>query len=401
MNSDVKRNQVYLLRLLLERPEKIIENMPLFDVILGDLDLYSETIKVLQGATSVGLETIKQKIKNNYGITEIPSPVLIDRIIETQIDYLLKVKFAEEVNANIQVNALQFFRNVKDIIQKYENHVLSYIEHIPFAQAEYIQQREHPILYTGYPSIDEKYPIYHKEYVIIGGRPGKGKTTLALNLILRILSTYYRDDYKLFISGNKPRIVFISLEMASYLIKNMMIKIIEQLKEEFPSINEREMLKQVFIYGLDIPNNVGQYIDKIYTYIEKIKPDIVVVDYLQLCKLTNSKKVSHEDMKEVSRIMVHMKQISTVIALSQLTRDVDKRKKSVFLLSDLKESSALEADADKVIMLALEDSAYTSYLYLNFQKNRYGVGGPTALLVLEFQKDKHYISELKEGGYQP
>lgn len=102
---------------------------------------------------------------------------------------------------------------------------------------------------------------------------------------------------------------------------------------------------------------------------------VLAIDYLQLCASSNPKLNRHHQIEEISRgLKALAKQLKiTVITLSQLNRDVDKRPGGRPVLSDLKESGSIEEDADVVMLMWCEQKGDDSNLVgLDFAKNRQG-----------------------------
>lgn len=100
----------------------------------------------------------------------------------------------------------------------------------------------------------------------------------------------------------------------------------------------------------------------------------VVVDYLQLMSPTNARAERQQQITEASRLLkVMAKDLSTpVILLSQLNRETEKRSDPTPKLSDLRESGAIEQDADVVIFLTREKEMGREKLVLEIAKNRHG-----------------------------
>lgn len=109
---------------------------------------------------------------------------------------------------------------------------------------------------------------------------------------------------------------------------------------------------------------------------------LLVIDYIQLCGTTNPKLSRHHQLEELSRGLKSLaKQLEiTILTLSQLNRDIEKRAGGRPVLSDLKESGAIEEDADVVMLLWCEQEGSESNLMgLDLAKNRQGKKGKVPL----------------------
>ncbi len=112
---------------------------------------------------------------------------------------------------------------------------------------------------------------------------------------------------------------------------------------------------------------------------------LLVIDYIQLCGTTNPKLSRHHQLEEISRGLKSLaKQLEiTILTLSQLNRDIEKRTNGRPVLSDLKESGAIEEDADVVMLLWCEqERSDSSLMGLDLAKNRQGKKG---IVPLQFE----------------
>ncbi len=211
---------------------------------------------------------------------------------------------------------------------------------------------------SGFTALDRITSGWQKsDLVILAARPGMGKTAFTLNLARNAAVDY-----------NKP-VAFFSLEMSSLQLVNRLISSEaelsgEKLKKgdleryEWEQLNSKvQKLSEAPIFIDDTPGlNIFELRAKCRRL--KMQHDIqmVMIDYLQLMSGTGDKKGGNRE-QEISQISRALKGIAKelnipVIALSQLSRAVETRggnKKPQ--LSDLRESGAIEQDADMVIFL--------------------------------------------------
>ncbi|QZE12363.1 replicative DNA helicase [Mycoplasma sp. Ms02] len=201
------------------------------------------------------------------------------------------------------------------------------------------------------------------ELIIIAARPAMGKTAFALNVASNAAIQF----------GKK--VLFFSLEMSSeQLIGRVLAAESDVFGEKFKHTDELSQEDWLNIQAtistklanapLFIDDATTSSIEEVLWKARRIKKaqglDMIVVDYLQL--LNSKAKGAESRQNEVSRISRALKQISRelgipVIALSQLSRAVEQREDKRPLLSDLRESGAIEQDAD-MIMFLYRDSYY-------------------------------------------
>ena len=200
-----------------------------------------------------------------------------------------------------------------------------------------------------------------QELFIVAGRPGSGKTTFANNIALRSASQGYNT-------------VVFNLEMSKVQIFQKLIAnvgVIDNEKLKFGNLNDAEWERVGNAQSklLNMSKNLKifdsvMHIDKIIAQCNKLhkkgKLDLVIIDYLQLIE-TNGNKNSRE--QEVSSISRRLKQLSKnlqipVIVLSQLSRACEQRADKRPILSDLRESGAIEQDADNVLFCYRDEYYY-------------------------------------------
>ena len=207
---------------------------------------------------------------------------------------------------------------------------------------------------TGITALDEEIGgFFNGELTIYAGRPGMGKTSLALLLCRK--ASYEKD-----IEGH-----FYTLEMPKKQLQNRIIA--HELgidKEDIRRLNLDFATMQKVLDRYEWMDNQSKLkiidncrtITKIKQKIAEERPKYVMIDYLQLVKYDNNKtsmKIGNRE-QEISAISRELKNISVefdipVIALSQLSRGVDARVNKRPLISDLRESGAIEQDADNVV----------------------------------------------------
>ena len=217
---------------------------------------------------------------------------------------------------------------------------------------------------TGVPTqfydLDDKTAGLHgSELILVAARPAMGKTAFALNIATNAA-----------LRANVPVAIF-SLEMSKDQLVNRMLcseAMVDSNKVRTGKLDEEDWTKLAEAIG---PlSEAGVYIDdtpgisvmEIRTKCRKLKMEknigLVVIDYLQLISGSNKRNGSREqEISEISRsLKVLAKELNVpVIALSQLSRAVEQRDDHRPMLSDLRESGAIEQDADIVTFLYRDD----------------------------------------------
>ncbi len=222
---------------------------------------------------------------------------------------------------------------------------------------------------TGLRDLDDKLGGLHQsDLIIIAGRPSMGKTSLATNIA-------FNAAQKLQDSGKKSSIAFFSLEMSSEQLSTRIIS--EQARISSNDIRRGRISDDQFDKFLETSKNIAElplYIDEtpaisiaaLSNRARRIKRlfglDMIVVDYIQLMRGTTYNKDGR--VQEISQITQGLKAIAKelavpVVALSQLSRQVEQRDDHKPQLADLRESGSIEQDAD-VVMFVYREGYYLS-----------------------------------------
>ena len=231
-----------------------------------------------------------------------------------------------------------------------------------FTQLEELYNRKQHI--TGVPSgfveLDYKTAGFHgSDLVLIAARPAMGKTAFALNIATNAA-----------VRANVPVAIF-SLEMSKEQLVNRILcseAMVDSNKVRTGKLEEDDWTKLAGSIGplseaeIYIDDTPGISITEIRAKCRKLKLEknigMVVIDYLQLVQGSNKRNGSREqEISEISRsLKILAKEIGVpVIALSQLSRAAEQRPDHRPMLSDLRESGAIEQDADIVMFLYRDD----------------------------------------------
>lgn len=291
---------------------------------------------------------------------------------------------------------------------------------------------------TGLRTLDEKMGgLQNSDLVIIAGRPAMGKTSLATNIAYNIASAY---EFKTLGDGSSSTtdggiVGFFSLEMAA---EQLATRIIAEQTEISSSVIRRGKLTQAefekLVHCRNEINHLPLYIDQtggitlgqLAARARRLKRqkglDVLIIDYLQL--MQSGRRGSDNRVQEITEITTGLKALAKelgipVIALSQLSRQVESRDDKRPQLSDLRESGSIEQDADIVLFVYREEyylqnrepdvgsKEYEKWhsrmdevrgkADVIIAKQRHG---PTGIVPLSFQAQYTRFSDLSHSNYE-
>ena len=248
------------------------------------------------------------------------------------------------------------------------------VEAVNVANAAYLRDGGLAGISTGLADIDRKLGGLHpSDLLILAGRPSMGKTALATNIAFNIAKAYRHgtrpDGSEGAIEGGV--VGFYSLEMSAEQLAARVLSEASRVPSHRirkGSMTEEEMRR--FIQAardlescpLFIDDTPALPISTIAARARRLKRqhglDVLIIDYLQLAKAASSRTEGR--VQEVSEITQGLKAIAKelnipVIALSQLSRQVESREDKRPQLSDLRESGSIEQDADVVMFVFREE----------------------------------------------
>ena len=230
---------------------------------------------------------------------------------------------------------------------------------------------------SGLKDLDKKLGGFHNsDLIIIAGRPSMGKTALGTNIAFNAAKKFKEKEDEF---GNKTtidggKIAFFSLEMSSEQLATRVLA--EQSKISGDKMRKAELNKEDFKkiakvsselenLNLVIDDNPILTIPSLRARARRLKRlydiDMIIIDYLQL--MSGSQNVKNDGrVQEISEITRGLKAIAKelnipIIALSQLSRQVEQREDKRPLLADLRESGTIEQDSD-VVMFIFRESYY-------------------------------------------
>ena len=329
-----------------------------------DLDIPEYLIKITKFSTSV-----RQAIEY--------SKIIYDMFVRREL-----IKISEGIIYNAKENDLE--TNGKTIIENSEKLLYDLAEKgtfnsslikfddamkqtIEMASAAYKNEGGIVGVPTGLRDLDDRLGGLHQsDLIIIAGRPSMGKTSLATNIAFNAAQNIQE-------SGTKSSVAFFSLEMSSEQLSTRIIS--EQARIGSNDIRRGRISDEQFDQFLETSKNISElplFIDEtpaisiaaMSNRARRIKRlyglDLIVVDYIQLMRGSFNNKDGR--VQEISQITQGLKAIAKelsvpVLALSQLSRQVEQRDDHKPQLSDLRESGSIEQDAD-VVMFVYREGYY-------------------------------------------
>ena len=256
-------------------------------------------------------------------------------------------------------------KKIFNIMQKKDKKGYSPIKDVlvdTFTQLEELYNRKQHItgVPTGFSELDYKTAGLHgSELILIAARPAMGKSAFALNIATNAA-----------VRSNTPVVIF-SLEMSKEQMVSRILcseAMVDSNKVRTGKLEDDDWNKLAGCIGtlsdseIYIDDTPGISVTEIRAKCRKLKLEknigLVVIDYLQLIQGTNKRGGTREqEISEISRsLKILAKEINVpVIALSQLSRAVEQRPDHRPMLADLRESGAIEQDADIVMFLYRDD----------------------------------------------
>jgi len=331
-----------------------------------DLDVPEYLVKITKFSTSV-----RQAIEY--------SKIIYDMFVRREL-----IKISEQTIDSAKVNDLD--TNGQNIIENSERLLFDLAEKgsfnsslikfddamkqtIEMASAAYKNEGGIVGVPTGLRDLDDKLGGLHRsDLIIIAGRPSMGKTSLATNIAFNA-AKHIQDN------GKKSSVAFFSLEMSSEQLSTRILS--EQARISSNDIRRGRISDEQFDQFLETSKNISElplFIDEtpaisiaaMSNRARRIKRlhglDMVVVDYIQLMRGTTYNRDGR--VQEISQITQGLKAIAKelglpVVALSQLSRQVEQRDNHKPQLADLRESGSIEQDAD-VVMFVYREGYYLS-----------------------------------------
>jgi replicative DNA helicase len=403
---------------------KAIEFIQLEDFYREDhRQIYGAMIDLYEKNTPVDQITLTEHLKQKNKLAEVGGLTYVAELADkiptaANIEYYAKIVRQKAILRNLITSATGIVAKAtsgeedieaildfseKTIFQISENQIkpsyypLKDILHSTFKAIEKLYEKKELItgVATGFTDLDEKTSGFQpSDLIIIAGRPSMGKTAFCLNV-----AQYAATENQV------PTVIF-SLEMSKEQLALRMLcseARVDNHKLRSGFIAENEWGKLTLAAGrlaeasIFIDDTAGMSVFEMRAKARRLKAEhglgMIIVDYLQLMSGSKSRSDSREqEISEISRSLKALaKELSVpVLGLSQLNRRLEDRTDKRPYMADLRESGAIEQDAD-VIIFIYRDEVYhpdseetkgTAEIIIGKQRN-----GPTGVVTLTFKNE--------------
>lgn len=420
-NIDAEQSVLGAMFLTKKALQKALEILDGSEFYLDNHSKIFECIKNLDAKGSViDLTTVADELNNRNWLKQIgdieylteiiesvPSAANIDEYIKIVEDKAILRRLIDEATSII-TNSYNTSNNISEVIEEAEKKIFDVSKSLRSTEFKSIQD----VLYktqadleklaknkgeitgipTGFYELDKITSGFHPhELIIIAARPGMGKTAIALNIVNNIAI------------NSKKTVALFNMEMGAEQLAMRMLSSVGQIEgnklktgnlehSDWKRVNEAiSRLSNTKIY---IDDTAGNTVGEIRSKCRRLATspsglDIVVIDYLTLIQGTSKNGANRQqEVADISRALktMAMELNVPVIALSQLSRSIEKRDDKKPMLSDLRESGAIEQDADIVAFLHCTDEERekeNSLMEFVIRKHR---NGPLADVPLIFQR---------------
>lgn len=379
--------------------------------------IYNAIVKLFEKREPIDLVTVAEKLKQDGALDKVGGPAYLTELVNmvptaAHVESYARIIKEHALRRALISSATRFVQNaydegreINDIIEESEQAIFALSQqHIrrdfiqlkdalaqSFDRLDEISKSSGKMrgVPTGFRDLDNKLAgMQDSNLIIFAARPGMGKTSFALNIAQHVA-----------VNANLPVGIF-SLEMSQEeLVDRLLVgqADIDAWKLKTGRLDEKDFDRLSHAMGqlaeapLFIDDTPGISMGEIRTKARRLQAEhglrLIVVDYLQLIKGRNLEN----RVQEVSEISQGLKNLARelkvpVFALSQLNRSVENRggtKKPQ--LADLRESGAIEQDADVVMFIYREDQEKLEQVKLDIQKHR---NGPTGEIDLIFRADR-------------
>lgn len=363
--------------------------------------LYEAIVELFNEQKPADSVMIQEKLREKGAPAEITNPMFLAEIVDSVPTSANVRHYAEivrekailraivRVNSDIENDCYKGDRDTSDILQDTEKRIFDLVQNRGRSEIKPIKEIVIDALQhiqdvakadskiTGIPSgfedLDEKTAGFQKsDLILIAARPSMGKTALVLNIAQHAC---FKKDY---------HCLFFSLEMSKEQLVNRLLAMESRVDSQNIRIGHlnddewRGIIESAGVIGMSnlaIDDTAAITVAEMRTKCRRYKIehglDMVMIDYLQLMSGSRSGRMEVSRQQEISDISRSLKALARelqcpVIALSQLSRAVEQRPDHRPMLSDLRESGAIEQDADVVMFIYRDD-------YYNEDSERKGV----------------------------
>jgi replicative DNA helicase len=313
---------------------------------VGGVEYLESLVELIPSAANI--EYHARIVKENYLLRQLIQTTgdIYNRCYDTSSGAEDLLDYAEGKIFEVAENKVSpSFVGIKDVVNLSVKHIESLFEKKELVTG----------IPTGFKDVDKLTAGFHAaELIIVAGRPGMGKTAIAMNIALHAASL------------GKQKVAIFSLEMAS---EQLVIRMLcseakvnaQNVRTGYLSKGDwRDLTRAAAVLSnsnIDIDDTANQTVLSIRAKARRLKAerglDLIVIDYLQLMSGTSRAENRQQEVSDITRsLKILAKELNIpIIALSQLSRATEQREGKRPQLSDLRESGSIEQDADLVMFV--------------------------------------------------
>ena len=421
-NIDAEQSVIGSMFLTKKALEKVLENLREDSFYLDShKKIFSCVYELDSNGKPVDLTTVVEELNNRNWLGQVGGVEYLTEVIESvptaaNVDEYIKIvedKFVLRTlideATSIITESYNTTNDVNEVIETAEKKIFDVSKNIRYTEFKTIQdvlvKTQNDLeklasmkgditgIPTGYYELDKITSGFHPhELIISAARPGMGKTAIALNMVNNIAI------------NAKKSVALFNMEMGAEQLATRMLASVGQIdsgKLKTGNLNHsdwkrvNEAVSRLSESRIFIDDTAGITVNEIRAKCRRLAAspsglDIVVIDYLTLIQ-GNSKSGANrqQEVSDISRALktMAMELDVPVIALSQLSRGIEQRTDKKPMLSDLRESGAIEQDADIVAFLHCSDEERekeNSLMEFVIRKHR---NGPLMDIPLIFQRN--------------
>ncbi|OGY63725.1 MAG: replicative DNA helicase [Candidatus Harrisonbacteria bacterium RIFCSPLOWO2_02_FULL_41_11] len=387
--------------------------------------IYNTILDLYGKREPIDILTVTEKLRVENVLREIGGSAYLSKLMEmvptaAHIEHYAKIVRGKKVlrdliktSAEITENAIDETEDIETLLDSIEQKIFAISQHSfsqkfiklseelkgAYERIEKLHREEGGLrgVPTGFQQLDDKLSGLQKsDMIVLGARPSLGKTSLALDIARHVGIKLKRPVgiFSLEMSREQivDRIIAAEAQISLWELRSGRLKDDESFELIQHALNE---LTHATLYIDDTPSPTIMQMRSMARRLQAEHGlDLIIVDYIQLIQPKNNIASLVQQVTEFSRGLKSMaRELNVpVLALSQLSREVDKRENRRPRLSDLRESGAIEQDADVVMFIYRKDkdrlnptSEEQNTAEIIIEKHR---NGPTGTALLKFDEKK-------------
>lgn len=384
---------------------------------LANGDIYRACLDLYQERKPIDLVTLKDRLKRDKNLTKIGGNAYLTKLVNSVPTAANVEEYAQIVKGNYikreLINAAGSISEISFDEGSEASAVLDKAEGLVFNLSQkHLQQAFVPVkdalaesfdrldelhkttgglrgVPTGFKDLDNALAgMQNSNLLILAARPGVGKSTLALNIAQHVTVKHKIPVGIFSLEMSKEelvdRLLVAQADIDAWRLKTGRLK-----EDDFSKLSEAMgVLAEAPLFIDDTPAlSMLEMRTKARRLLSEEGLKLLVVDYLQLARSTRRWDSRVQEVSEISQGLKNLaRELKIpVLALSQLSREVEKRGIRRPQLSDLRDSGSIEQDADVVMFLWREDDENLEKMHLEISKHR---NGPLRTMDFHFRGDR-------------